>query len=462
MRKIFSLLLLLVSCASSLYAQEMPCDETACPEGGVRGNKWTNHSLKYYIQNYPNNTSSPTSSQCQTAIQNAFSKWSHYTDFTFTRTYNSSQANIILKWETYSDNCGDYSIEALAHSSPGKPTSGSALIHFNDYFAFTMTSSGYNLQAVALKEIGHVLGVDYIQNPSAIMYNGYYYSLDLTAYDLIEFYQKYAFPGSLTGPNLVSSSEKYEITYLPSDLTTSWSINNSHYNNTSYLKGNQDGYGTCIIVRNPSYDLTNAILTAYIKKGSINVDTLYMQPIYAYAGFKGSYTSGNLSGNIDYTLYFNIKANTVTTITSPNFYGATVTYSSSGATPSSWGFNPTTGILNFNTLNTSAPVIINVHDGCGNNYTLYAYASSYYSINVSNGEGGITVTLVEDGDASKDFTLDEPWTIEVINAATGQVMATQSSTSRSETISTAGWPKGIYVVKVTIGKEELTEKVMIK
>ena len=56
----------------------------------------------------------------------------------------------------------------------------------------------------------------------------------------------------------------------------------------------------------------------------------------------------------------------------------------------------------------------------------------------------------------------EPWTIEVINAATGQVMATQSSTSRSETISTAGWPKGIYVVKVTIGKEELTEKVMIK
>lgn len=25
-----------------------------------------------------------------------------------------------------------------------------------------------------------------------------------------------------------------------------------------------------------------------------------------------------------------------------------------------------------------------------------------------------------------------------------------------------GWPKGIYVVKVTIGKEELTEKIMVK
>ena len=42
------------------------------------------------------------------------------------------------------------------------------------------------------------------------------------------------------------------------------------------------------------------------------------------------------------------------------------------------------------------------------------------------------------------------------------MMATQSSTSRSETISTVGWPKGIYVFKVTIGKEELTEKIMVK
>ena len=41
-------------------------------------------------------------------------------------------------------------------------------------------------------------------------------------------------------------------------------------------------------------------------------------------------------------------------------------------------------------------------------------------------------------------------------------MTTLSSTNRSETISTAGWPKGIYIVKVTVGKEELTEKVMVK
>lgn len=70
--------------------------------------------------------------------------------------------------------------------------------------------------------------------------------------------------------------------------------------------------------------------------------------------------------------------------------------------------------------------------------------------------------LKQNGDASKDFTPEEPWTLEITSATTGGVMVKQSSTSRSETISTAGWPKGIYVVKVTIGKEELTEKVLVK
>ena len=45
---------------------------------------------------------------------------------------------------------------------------------------------------------------------------------------------------------------------------------------------------------------------------------------------------------------------------------------------------------------------------------------------------------------------------------TGRVMTTLSSICRSETISTVGWPKGIYIVKVTIGKEEQTEKVLVK
>ena len=52
--------------------------------------------------------------------------------------------------------------------------------------------------------------------------------------------------------------------------------------------------------------------------------------------------------------------------------------------------------------------------------------------------------------------------LEIRNAETGKLMVTESSKNRSEYISTTGWPKGIYVVKVTIDKEELTEKVIVK
>lgn len=325
-----------------------------------------------------------------------------------------------------------------------------------------MTSSGFNLQSVALKEIGHVLGIPGLSYPSAVMSPGYSYCTDLTGYDLSVLYYlyPYSFPGTLTGSKLISQYKDYTISNFPSGLTTTWSINNSQYNN--YVIGNYPSQGNCRIYRNPNYDMDSATLKATIKKDNIIVDSLTLSGIYAYAGFKGSYTSGSLSGNINNTFSFNVKANATTHVTSANFYGATVTYGSGGATPSYWNFSSTSGDLYFVTTNTSIPVVINVHDGCGNDYTLYAFATSQYSINVSSGEEGITVTLVEDGDASKDFIPEEPWTIEVINATTGRVMATQSSTSRSETISTAGWPKGIYVVKVTIGKEELTEKVIVK
>ena len=275
----------------------------------------------------------------------------------------------------------------------------------------------------------------------------------------VGFYKKLS--PSLSGPSYFCSYASYSLSYLPSGYTVSWSLSDNYYNTHNCLMSNYPSQGSCLITRDNTHDLMNDTLTANIKYNGNTVKKVKKKGIYAYAGFKGSYTSGSLSGNINSSGTFNIKTNTVTTVTSPNFYGATVTYSSSGATPSSWGFNSSSGILNFNTLNTTVPVIINVHDGCGNNYTLYAFPSGSYSINVSNGDGDITVTLVEDGDASKDFTLDEPWTMEITSATTGRVMATRSSASRSETISTAGWPKGIYVVKVTIGKEELTEKVLV-
>lgn len=460
MKKLSLILLLLALCTSSLYSQELQSDDSLSSEGGI-GNRgqWNYFNLKYYIHNY---AASLTSSECETAIQNAFSTWSQYTLFTFTRTYNSSQADIALMWDAshFTPTSSD-----LATSLQGKTNPLPAYIYYNPYKTFTITSSDYNLQAVTLKEIGHVLGLPYVENSSAVMDKGYHYYIDLTSYDLIAFYNIYTFPCSITGPALVYQSEIFDINNLPSGLNTSWSLSNSNYNNDyNHFISNYPSVGHCRIIRNNSYDLMNDTLKAYIKKGNVIILSQPLTKIVsAYSGFKGQYTSGNLSGNINYTYYFSVRKNATTYITSTNLVGATASYDPSATVPSSWNIDPTNGTLNFFVpSNSSNPVVIYLTDGCGNSYQLYAAPTSYYSLNISNGENSITVMLIEDYDASNDFTPSQSWTLEVRNASTGVLMATLSSASRSESISTVGWPKGIYIVKVTIGDEELTEKVIVK
>ena len=267
----------------------------------------------------------------------------------------------------------------------------------------------------------------------------------------------------IVGHPLVYTSGQYDIVNLPSGVTVSWSLSDNYYN-TGYnlLIRNYPSVGHCLIVRDPNHDLMNATLTAEIKYNGVTVQTLQKTGIYAYDDFWGQYSSGNLSGNINYTHYFNVRTNYSTTVTSPNLYGATVTYDSSGATPSAWGFHPDQGLLYFTNSTPNTPVVLNVTDGCGNSYVLYAYATSQYGINVSSGDNSITVTLNEDGDNSETLRSNEPWTMEIRNAMTGELLTTQNSSIRSTTISTAGWPKGMYVVRVTIGNEVLTDKVVIK
>ena len=269
----------------------------------------------------------------------------------------------------------------------------------------------------------------------------------------------------LVGPSLIDTYGQYKIEDLPSGITVTWSVSNSYYNNYTHLISNFPALGWCLVFRDNSYDMKNDTLKAEIKYNGVTVQTL-KKVISAYDDFWGQYTSGNLSGEINYTHTFGVKGNYATTVTSPNFYNATVTYDSSGATPTAWGFDSSLGRLNFvapaSPPGNLIPVVINVHDGCGNDYVLYAFASTANSINVSYEENGITVTLIGDGDSDRGSTFDQPWTVEVRSATTGVLMATESATSRSATISTTGWPKGIYIVKITVGKEILTEKVIVK
>lgn len=265
---------------------------------------------------------------------------------------------------------------------------------------------------------------------------------------------------SIEGPKFVGNSSSYYISNLPTGYTVTWSLSDSYYNQHC-LQQNSPSNNYCTITHSNAGDMSNATLTAVIKRNGTMVKTLTMSGMYCHIGFKGHYTSGNLSGDINYTQIFSVKPNATTYITSPHFLGGAVTYSSSGAIPSIWAFSPTYGDLTLVTTNTSVPVVINVDDVCDNHYTLYGFPQSY-SINVSYENNNIDITLVENNDPSRDLSFDQPWTLEIRNAVTGELVFSQSSTSRTESIFTSRWLKGIYIIKVTIDKEELTEKIIVK
>lgn len=270
-------------------------------------------------------------------------------------------------------------------------------------------------------------------------------------------------PDKITGDNLIYNNKVYSIPNLPSGTTVSWSLSNNYYNQNC-LQQNYPSTNQCTITRSSSQDMMNATLTAYIKYNGVTVQTLTKAGIYAYADFKGHYTSYDLSGDIYYSYLFYVRPNYITYITSPNFYGASVSYDNYGTTPNNWDFSSQYGYLKFIVPinNNSIPVVINVTDGCGNYYQLYAMPQNSKNLNISPGENSITITLNEDGDSERGSILDQTWTVEIRNAATGALMASQSSSNRSETISTAGWPEGIYAVKAAVGKEELTGKFIVK
>ena len=58
--------------------------------------------------------------------------------------------------------------------------------------------------------------------------------------------------------------------------------------------------------------------------------------------------------------------------------------------------------------------------------------------------------------------LDQPWSFEIRSATKGDLKTAETVNGRSATISTASWPKGIYVIKAILGKDEVTEKIIVK
>lgn len=267
----------------------------------------------------------------------------------------------------------------------------------------------------------------------------------------------------ISGPLLiVSYPGVYSVGNLPAGFTVSWSLSDSYYNQNC-LQQNYPSTNQCTITRAQYHNMMDATLTATIKYNGVTVLT-ETRSVNAYTDFYGQYDSGGLTGTINYQHILYARPGSSTYITSPNFEGATVSYDNTGTIPSYFYFDTTQWKLYFvmPTNNNGIPIMINVNDGCGNYYQLYAMPVNYKNLEILSDDNFIIIMLNEEGNSERGLGLDRDWTVEIRNATTGALMATQSLSSHLVTISTTGWAEGIYVVKATIGKEVLTKKIIVK
>lgn len=279
----------------------------------------------------------------------------------------------------------------------------------------------------------------------------------------VGFYRKFFLP-VITGPSLICSSAIYSVGAVPSGYTVEWTLSDNYYNQNC-LQQNFPSQNLCTITHDSYNEMMNATLTATIKYNGSTIKTVTKSGLNAYNGIKGHYISGELSGDFTYN-YIYVKPNVHTYITSLKFYDATITYDTNLSIPTYWFPNPTNGSLDIvvppSANGVNNPVLVYVDDVCGNHNVLMLLVAATYSLDITNREDNIAITLNDNENSQRNSEIDCLWSCEVRNATNGELKAAQSSNSRFLSISTSGWAKGVYIVKASIGKELITEKFILK
>lgn len=168
------------------------------------------------------------------AINDAFKIWSDNSVLNFVQVFDVDQSD--LKISLASGNHGDGhpfdgNVGILAHAFFPPPAGGqyAGHLHFDDDENWSIDGSGIDLVTVAAHEIGHLLGLDHSEVPSALMYA--YYSgikryLDID--DRLAIWELYGYPFTISGPSTICTQATYTIQNLPQGATVQWSASNNN------------------------------------------------------------------------------------------------------------------------------------------------------------------------------------------------------------------------------------------
>lgn len=197
-------------------------------------------------------------------------------------------------------------------------------------------------------------------------------------------------------------------------------------------------------------------------------------------GFDGTYFNGVTTKEINLPSPLEVLPGTMVTITSPNLVGATVAQMGGNLTPTYMAFNNAHNILYLGMPSSpTGAIILGVSCSGGSYYTLpVTNTLSNNQLSVTPSPNHLEISLTqslasEDDNIRNDMDsqsagrrsesiIPEEWYLEVYNVQTGEKQTNVKVSGSTLTLDTSSWISGVYVVRATIDKEVLSEKVYVK
>lgn len=295
----------------------------------------------------------------------------------------------------------------------------------------------------------------------------------------------------IIGDKVVCDSSYYYVEGLPSCCTVTWSVNQSTGAPNPSLQNNYPSQNQCII-RNTYHYPTAFTLIATIKHNGNTVLVLTKKVSSDSNSFYGTYEQEActyygvnhpaISQTTVSTMYPHfIHQGCQVTVQSNNMRHHTVTHD--GVTPEDWLFNEDTGTVYFKLplYSAGSPFTIWIGgDGSCNLYKILFFSmtgngnyATTHTLETNSQDGyAWSFQIVENADninreygsqaSNTNDILSKAWKIEIYDATTGRRVLSDKMNATEYNLSTIGWKRNTYVVRVFSGENVFVKKISVK